>query len=125
METTQIYNAQTEIKNGVSAEHQRELEEEIKERSQLLNTLKSHSAKFEEDPRYRKDVQSGKSKRLARRKWKSRVRATKHRVESGQKRAAENVELSAQWLSKFRGGDVETREQGIEARREYQYDRQL
>ena len=92
VEAREINRAKEELRKGVQDQnHQKKLEDEIAQRKEQLNILNSRSAYFEEDPRYRQDVKSGQNVRLAKRKWKSRVRAAKHRAETSVERARERV----------------------------------
>ena len=125
VEAREIHRAKVELSKGGSDEdRQRKLEEEIAARKQQLEVLKGRSARFEEDPRYRQDIRAGHSVRLSKRKWKSRVRAAKHRAEGSTERAFERKELDNKWHAKFRGSteDVEWKA-GVDTRRQHQIDR--
>eukprot|EP00435_Cladocopium_sp_Y103_P028751 s1055_g7.t1 len=121
VEAREINRAKEDLrKENVTEERREALEAEIAERQGQLDLLKGRSARFEEDPRYRQDVRAGQSTRLAKRKWKSRVRAAANRAKGSTERARERRELDNQWYAKFRG---ETSDDGLVERQRLQIDR--
>lgn len=121
VEAREINRAKEELRKGVQDyDLRKKVEDEIAQRKEQLNILKGRSAHFEEDPRYRQDVKSGQNVRLAKRKWKSRVRAAKHRAETSVERAQERVQLEQEWYETFRNP---TSSSGCEERKKHQFDR--
>eukprot|EP00435_Cladocopium_sp_Y103_P044288 s116_g12.t1 len=121
VEAREINRANEDLrKENVTEERREALEAEIAERQGQLDLVKGRSARFEEDPRYRQDVRAGQSTRLAKRKWKSRVRAAASRAKGSIERARERRELDNQSYAKFRG---ETGDDGLVERQRLQIDR--
>jgi len=121
VEAREINRAKEDLqKTGVSRERSEALKAEIAERQSQLNLLKGRSVRFEEDPRFRQDVDAGRSVRLAKRKWKSRVRAASNRAKGFNDRAQGYVELEKKWYTRFRSS---TGEDGLTEKRKRQEDR--